>query len=454
MIRARIVFAAAALLALGTNAQAQNQSLQQLLEQVRSSVGAESRANQEREAAFLRDRNQQQSLLAQAKAELARLEAESEALKTEFDSNERRLSEFEIVVQERAGNLNELFGVVRQVSADVKGKIENSFVTAQFPERVRFLNDLAGRKELPTMNELRQLWFEIQREITESGAVATFNADIRATSGDLARNQTVTRIGVFTAVTQDGEFMSWQSGALLGEGRLGVLPRQPEGRWTGLIKPWLSTSPGSYAPMAVDFTRGVILSKVIETPTFGERIEQGGTVGYIIIGLGVFGLLFGLYSAVRLFTSGSGIASQLRNPENVNTRNPLGRVMSVYTENPDMDVETLELKLDEQIMRESAPIEAGLPLLKVIYVVAPLLGLLGTVVGMIITFQMITLYGTGDPKTMAGGISTALMTTVLGLVVAIPLTLLHSWLQSKARRLVQILEEEAAGIVALVAEKR
>jgi biopolymer transport protein ExbB len=127
--------------------------------------------------------------------------------------------------------------------------------------------------------------------------------------------------------------------------------------------------------------------------------------------------------------------------------------MSVYTDNKDIDIETLELKLDEAILRESAPLETGLNFIKVLYVVAPLLGLLGTVVGMIATFQMITLFGTGDPRMMAGGISTALVTTVLGLVVAIPLTLLHAFLQGKSKALIQILEEQAAGIIARLAER-
>jgi len=181
--------------------------------------------------------------------------------------------------------------------------------------------------------------------------------------------------------------------------------------------------------------------------------EDGGPVGYVIIGIGVFGLLLCLWKATSLYSMGSRIARQTKTGE-VDRMNPLGRVLAVYSENPEADTETLELKLDEAILRETAPIETGLSFIKVLYVVAPLLGLLGTVVGMIATFQMITLFGTGDPRMMAGGISTALVTTVLGLVVAIPLTLLHSFLQGKARALIQVLEEQAAGMIARIAEQR
>ena len=153
-----------------------------------------------------------------------------------------------------------------------------------------------------------------------------------------------------------------------------------------------------------------------------------------------------------LLASGSKIKSQLKKKQ-PNQNNALGRIMTVYTDNPDADVETMELKLDEAIIRETGPLESGLPFIKVLYVIAPLLGLLGTVVGMIQTFQMITLMGTGDPKSMAGGISMALVTTVLGLVVAIPLTVLHSILQSMAKKQTQVLEEQSAGIIANMAEK-
>ena len=116
-------------------------------------------------------------------------------------------------------------------------------------------------------------------------------------------------------------------------------------------------------------------------------------------------------------------------------------------------MEVLELKLGEAILKELPKFNSMLSFLKIISVVAPLLGLLGTVTGMIVTFQAITLYGAGDPKLMAGGISTALVTTVLGLVVAIPTVFLHTLVQSRAKRLTQILQEESAGMLSERAER-
>ena len=206
--------------------------------------------------------------------------------------------------------------------------------------------------------------------------------------------------------------------------------------------------------MAVDMTRGQILRAVVQSKTALERVRQdGGPVGYVIIAIGLIGMALSLWKFVSLATLRGRVRSQLADPV-ARVENPLGRVLAVYADHPDTDTETLELRLDEAILRETAPIEKGLGFIRVLYVVAPLLGLLGTVVGMISTFQMITLFGSGDPRMMAGGISTALVTTVLGLVVAIPLTLVHSYLQGQARALVQVLDEQAAGMIARLAEQR
>ena len=114
-----------------------------------------------------------------------------------------------------------------------------------------------------------------------------------------------------------------------------------------------------------------------------------------------------------------------------------------------MDTETLELKLSEGVLKETPKLESGLTLLKIIAAVAPLMGLLGTVTGMIITFQAITIFGAGDPKAMAGGISGALITTVLGLlVVAIPTVLLHTVVNGRAQRVIHILDEQTTGMIA------
>jgi len=451
----KIIISALLLTAVSSTAIAQ--SLDDLYREVEQSVQQEGRINQQREQEFINARNQQRQMLAQARADRESEERRSDRLKNAYDTNERNLAELETVLQERMGNLGELFGVVRQVSGDVQTVLDDSLTSAQLAGRTDFLGELAQRKELPNVNELRQLWLAMVSEIAESGKVVKFNADVLTADGETQPGREVVRVGVFNAIS-NGKFLVWDTS--VGEiGTLVELPRQPAARFQSMAADLQDTSNGT-APTAVDFTRGVILQAVVKSKTVGERLGFGipgmgdaGIVGYVIMGIGLFGLLLCLWKFVSLFGAAGKMNKQTKNA-NADKGNALGRVMSVYTDNPDADIETLELKLDEAILRETAPLESSLSFIKVLYVVAPLLGLLGTVVGMINTFQQITLFGTGDPRMMAGGISMALMTTVLGLVVAIPLTLLHSYLQSKSKALIQILEEQAAGIIARLAEKR
>jgi biopolymer transport protein ExbB len=426
------------------------QTLDELARIVRTAASTEAGINQEREARFIRERDKQSQMLDQARQELANENTRSDGLRVEYDQNERTLADLETTLAERMGNLGELFGVVRQASGDVQAALDDSMVTAQIPGRTLFLSELAQRRELPTVPELRQLWSAMVTEIAESGKVVKFSAPVERTSGD-KENLEIVRLGVFNAVS-DGKFLDWDTRK--SRENFIELARQPAARYSRMAVNLQESAPGDIVPMSVDFTRGQILRAVVQSRTPLERVkEDGGPVGFVIIGIGVFGLLLCLWKAFSLYSMGSRIARQMKNGE-ADKMNPLGRVLAVYSDNPEVDTETLELKLDEAILRETAPIETGLSFIKVLYVVAPLLGLLGTVVGMIATFQMITLFGTGDPRMMAGGISTALVTTVLGLVIAIPLTLVHSFLQGKARALIQVLEEQAAGIIARLAEQR
>ncbi len=437
-------------------AHGQNMSLDELVNVVKRAATESSQLNKQREATFKRERDQQSRLLSEARAQLAALERRTEELKVAFDENELTLADLETTLAERSGNLGEMSGTVKVLSGDLRAAIEESMTSAEIDGRVEFLTQLASQAKLPNIQELRKLWYEMQREIVEEGKISRFSTSIRDERGEIENNVEVTRVGTFNAFDADGNFLVWKSaadaGTGTGKGELQRLQKQPAAQYAGMARSFVNSSQGQLAQVPVDYTRGTILQLVVQTPSIQEKIKQGGPVGYVILALGAFGLIIAIIKFFMLFASGSKMKSQLKKKQ-PNQNNALGRIMSVYTENPDSDIETMELKLDEAILRETGPLESGLSFIKVLYVIAPLLGLLGTVVGMIQTFQMITLMGTGDPKSMAGGISMALVTTVLGLVVAIPLTVLHSVLQSMARKQTQVLEEQSAGIVAKMAEQ-
>jgi len=445
----RILTTTIASTALLMSSMAFGQSLQELSQQVQRAATEEGQMNAEREAEFRRDRANQQQLLADAKAALAAEEARSDRLKTEYDENERQLAELQTILDERLGNLGELFGIVRQSAGDVESALSDSMVSAQFPGRGQVLSELAQRRELPTVPELRGLWGAMVQEIAESGRIVKFTSEVERSNGEKEQSEVV-RVGVFNAVS-NGSFLDWDPSK--SDQYLIELARQPADRDRSMAATLQNTPTGQPTEMAVDFSRGQILRAVVQSKSPIERVqEDGGPVGYVILAVGLLGLLLCLWKFIVLYSTGAKMSKQLKT-EAPDKANPLGRVMAIYADNPQTDIETLELKLDEAILRETSPLESGLSFIKVLYVVAPLLGLLGTVVGMIATFQMITLFGTGDPRMMAGGISTALVTTVLGLVVAIPLTLFHSFLHGKSKSLIQVLEEQAAGIVARTAER-
>jgi biopolymer transport protein ExbB len=304
---------------------------------------------------------------------------------------------------------------------------------------------MGSTTRMPTLEEIERIWFELQREMTESAKVARINTTVVNATGEEEQREVV-RVGLFNVVS-DGKYLEYVPET----GRLVELQRQPQGRYTGRAED-LQEATGGMNAFAVDPTRGQLLALLVQSPSLMERIQQGQIVGYTIIVLGLIGLLVALWRLLALSTTAAKVSGQTKNLDTAGN-NPLGRVIKVAHDNPDADVEALELKLGEAILKETPKFTAMLPFLKIISVVAPLLGLLGTVTGMIITFQAITLYGAGDPKLMAGGISTALVTTVLGLVVAIPMVFLHTLVQSRARRLTQILQEEAAGMLSERAER-
>ena len=413
----------------------------QLLQRIRSDRAAEADAMQSREQAFLRDRGEQAQLLAQANAALAQQKAEAERLKAEFDRQEAELIEQEKLLAQRVGHLGELFGVVRQSAGDIAGQWQDSLLNAQYPERVKRLRALAESRTLPSAADLDGFWMTLLEDLAASGRVEQVELQVVSANGQ--RNvESVLRVGAFSAYTKDA-FLRYDESA----GELLAPARQPSGQ--DLVGDYLGSG-DALAVLPVDPSRGSLLEQLQRQPELWDRVQQGGLVGWVIVVLGVFGLLLAIWRMVYLSGVGRKVASQMRELNAPRSDNPLGRIIGVLGPKPQLsDLETLELKLDEAILQETPPLERGQPLLKLLAAVAPLLGLLGTVTGMIVTFQAITQSGGGDSRLMADGISQALVTTVLGLVVAIPLLFLHSLLASRSKGLIQLLEQQSAGLIAL-----
>ena len=428
-------------------------SVEALLMLVKEGKTKEQSENADREAKFMANKNEQAALLAAEKRELARQERIADQLEAEYKKNEEILRVKEEAYQKELGSLVELFGHLQSSAGEAAVQFSGSLTGPQYGlERVDFLNELTSKMsettELPTIREIEGLWYELQREMVASGKVVSFDTTVIDVDGE-SSTCNVTRVGLFNAVC-DGKYLEYVAAT----GQYAFLPRQPAGRFTKTAKSVGDADAGEQVRFGIDPTGptgGSLLANLIQTPSLAERAAQGREVGYAIIFVGLIGIGLAFWKLWSLYVLGRAVRAQAGS-KTLDVRNPLGRVLKIGEENFKKDIDTLELKLAEAIMAERPSIERGIGAVRIISVVAPLAGLLGTVTGMIVTFQMITLYGTGDPKLMAGGISQALVTTVLGLLVAIPTTLLHSFTASSAKGIISVLEEQSTGILAERAE--
>jgi biopolymer transport protein ExbB len=421
-------------------------TIDQLLQQVKVDRANEGKTNAKREREFQAERGDKAELLKREKNALAAEKQRGKDLNQAFLDNERKIAQLEEDLKTAQGDLGEMFGVVKGEAGDFAGKLAASNISAQYPGRDAFIAELGARKSLPKIEELEQFWEAQLFEMVQSGKVVKFQGDVTAIDGNV-ETTSIHRVGPFN-LTADGKYVVYKPEL----GLIQQLSQQPEGYQVSAVGTWEDTTSG-VAPFYIDPARGVLLNIFTNKASLEDRLEAGGTIGYIILALLALGALIAIERLVTLTIIGGKVNSQRKNIEKPGN-NALGRILKVYQSNKDVDVETLELKLDEAILKETPALEARISIIKVIAAIAPMMGLLGTVTGMIATFQSIQLFGTGDPKLMAGGISMALITTVQGLIAALPLMLLHAIVVARSKSIVQVLEEQSAGIIAEHAEKR
>lgn len=419
-----------------------------LLKEIKSGRIKDRKINEQRIREFTRNKTEQKQRLAEARALQAKLEGISQQRELQFEENEKEIGELQERLNERLGSLKELFGVLQQVALDAQGQFANSVTHLEYPQRIEQLNNFAVKMgqatELPSIVEIQQLWFELQREMTETSKVVVIQHPVVTVDGDEI-DKKVTRVGAFNLIA-DGKYLE----IVPETGRLVEYSKQPE-RYLSGVKD-LEASDDGMVSFTIDPTRGQLISLLGNVPDLWERVEQGGIIGYLILGLGFVVVLIAIYRYIILTIIDRRIRKQIENPSNA-TNNPMGCLLRIYKTYENADLDSLQLKLAEGVLRETPAITRGLSFIKITAALAPLMGLLGTVTGMIITFQAITLFGAGDPKLMAGGISQALVTTVLGLTVAIPTLLLHNILYTRSKRITDVLEQEAVAIIATQAEQ-
>ena len=414
-------------------------TLGELVQQVKEGGSERRRALEAREQRFLEARDERAAMLQDITRKRREAESLADELRNRFEAGEEELADLETRLDDRSGDLKDVFTAVNQVAADARASLQNSMVSAEVGDRDELLSRLASADALPSAKDLRALWLTLLDEMHESGRVSRFSAPVIVASGEELTRQ-VTRVGTFTALAE-GEYLRY----LPDSGRLLALARQPAGtsRSDALA---FEAAEEPLTMVALDPSRGAILSLVVQTPALEERLAQGGVIGYLIIMLGMIGAALGVERLAQVAIASRRSRQALADN---NEEHPIGQLRAV-AQNPDYlkDADALSAKMDEIVTVASQRLNRGLPILAIFAAVSPLLGLLGTVTGMIETFQVITLFGAGDPRLMSGGISQALITTQLGLAVAIPLLLIHSFAQSRANTLITELDEMAADVFA------
>ena len=425
------------------NNQAEPKTLEQLLQSMRERQSREMARYREREQRFLAERDQQKQLLEEARAEFLALQKKNNPLQQQADENAERIAAMRDELDRHIRDLGDIYSIYNEFAGDFIARMNDSLVQSQLPERREKLDSIQQAERLPGVHEMRELWLLVQEEMTEAGKLRRYSADVVQADGSREQQQ-VTRLATFSA-TSDGRMLRYvpESGELI------ALPRQPGGVRQSIERfENKAADEQGMLPAVIDPTRGSLLGMLGQSPDLQERIAQGREVGMAIIAIGAAGLLLALYRILYLAVIWLKTRRQLRHIDQPLNNNPLGRILQQAAVLQHSDEQTLQSRIDEVILKEIPKLEQGQSLIKLLAAVAPLLGLLGTVIGMIATFQSISLFGSGDPKLMAGGISQALVTTVLGLIAAIPLLFSHNIVSTFSRSLVQVLDEQSAGILA------
>lgn len=427
---------------------------EELLEQLKSGmIGG--RAEVERKVTRFRRKSsdEQQRLLEEARERRDALQKQSQELE-EITREKKKIYEAKInELRASLGPSASMFGTLQEYSKELIGVFRNSPTSMEYRGRDVWLAEFIARmekaSEIYSIEELEQLWILLQQEITASGQIVSLDTEVLGETGDRETREVV-RVGKFVLVGNDPQpnYLAWQA-----EGqRASVLKRQPEGNYLEQIDTYFN-SDDDVQTLGIDPTGGSLLTRLVDAPSLRDRIDHGGLIGYLILALGAVGVAIAIVKLISILIVSGLVAAQRRNMDKPSANNPLGRMLKVYEDNKDIDIETLEMRLGEAILVERPKIDRFVGVIKVIATVAPLMGLMGTVIGMIATFQAITLFGTGDPKTMAGGISQALVTTVEGLTVAIPTVLLHAIVSARATALINTLKHQTAGLIAERMEK-
>ncbi|WP_158773067.1 MotA/TolQ/ExbB proton channel family protein [Cobetia sp. L2A1] len=421
------------------------------VEQFEQAAGQAEGRDQQRLSTLLEDSTALKAAVTKAEAQRDTLREMRKQLEVTASEQQAVLQTLDSEREAKQGDLGQVFEIARKHARETRESLAGNWLLvggqAQLP-------DLGPRDEVPGRERLAALTADMSSIARESGRALRFKTALAGADGSIKPREIV-RIGEQMAFSGDhllaplseDKALDAES-ALKGLGLAGKTP--------AVVRDQLSAfNAGDSDRLNFDPTGGDVTQALARAPGLIERLKQGGAVGYVIVGLGVLGLIIAFIQLIRLALTRRAVQRQEASLATLRDDNPLGRVLQRFEGmRHDHEPEALEARLDEALLAEQPKLERGQALVKLLAAIAPLLGLLGTVTGMIGTFQSITVFGTGDPKLMAGGISQALVTTVLGLVTAVPLLFAQTGLSSLSKGLMGRLEGRASAKLADHLERR
>ncbi|MBU1340172.1 MAG: MotA/TolQ/ExbB proton channel family protein [Proteobacteria bacterium] len=406
------------------------------------------------------DKTALQDAIGQLKTDIKRLKDRNKQIQT-------HVSELKIETDklgqdlETTGAVNREFeGVVRTVAKDLKAMLLQSFQSGMAPGRHKFLEPLILQETYPSMEDVGMLADSLFEEIAASGRVNMTTAPIVDRQG---REQMADLLilGNFTGIYK----LDKEIGFLLYSDqsqRYFALSKLPSSRIKNNIADYMQ---GKSKDVYMDISKGGAIRQLTHELNLMEQVPKGGPIVWpilIILGMAVLILVERIIFFTRKQTHPERLMNTLRQLiiaqdwdgcriylETMRSKF-LPKILLTALALKDRTRPEMENALQEAILGEIPAIERFLSTLGMLAAISPLLGLLGTVTGMINTFHVITSYGTSDPRMMSGGISEALVTTMLGLTVAIPIMLAHTFLSRRVETQISRMEEKSVAFVNMI----
>ncbi|MFO7596766.1 MAG: DUF3450 family protein [Desulfocurvibacter africanus] len=394
--------------------------------------------------------------MAELKTAVAERQKAFDTLRTRYDELLTREKALREELDAHAHELKTIDGAIRTSAKQARDYFHESLTTPEHPHRAGMLDEILDPEKFPGLAGIQNLLTLYLQEMESSGSVSIRQGAFTTEQGTQAQGE-ILRVGTFTAAyrTPEGDMGFLRPG---GDGqRLVAVQGDPGWRLSGLVDDYFDRKSTAFP---VDISNGAALRRLAqEQRSTLEWLAAGGPLVWPIILVGAVALVL---VVERFFSLGRIRANSDRDMASIlemvsrsawkecrgfcekRSRLPTCRIIRHTLEYVGSSREIIENAFQEALLKEAPALERFLPTLSVLAAVAPLLGLLGTVTGMINTFQVITLYGTGDPRMMSGGISEALITTQVGLAVAVPIIILHHVLDRRVDRILGDMEEKGA----------